>query len=105
MGRTAQGEAWGGCRGGGVSHGQDCRLAAGGAGGNSWGAKGAVAGCRGWVGALFTGSEVAPGAVRHMENPSVAVGCFQGGGNPVLISVERHAQLPQALHAVGRLLH
>ena len=46
-----------------------------------------------------------PGAVLHMQHPPVAVGCFQGGGQAVLIPVEGHPQLPQALHAMGRLLH
>jgi hypothetical protein len=46
-----------------------------------------------------------PCAVLHMQHSSVAVGCFQGGGQAVLIPVEGHPQLPQALHAMGCLLH
>ena len=46
-----------------------------------------------------------PCAVLHMQHPPVAVGCFQGGGQTVLIPVEGHAQLFQALHAMGCLLH
>ena len=45
------------------------------------------------------------GAVLHMQHSPVAVGCFQGGGEAVMIPVEGHAQRSQTLDAMGCLLH